>query len=93
MTPHFLIGSGGLSVVNWQTSIALTRSSPVTLANAAVALHAGVGAVSSVVGSQSSSTPLPGYSKAPGLTRNGTAQVGPATSQQSPCAGVHPSPS
>src|SRR6185503_6819815 len=54
--------------------------------------QSGVAMLSGVDGSQSSSTLLPGYSKAPGFTCSGSGQPA-GVSQQSPSATVHPSAS
>src|SRR5262245_9828544 len=92
MTPHRFCASDGFSVVNWQRSIALTRSFAVVGTTSPSGLQSGACMLSIVVGSQSSSTPLPLYSNAPGFTAEGSGQSA-IVSQQSPWLGVHPSPS
>jgi hypothetical protein len=86
MSPHFLVAIGGFAVVVWQRSIALATSEAVTVANFCTVLQVGAAVVSEEAGSQSSSTPLPTASNAPGFT---SALV----SLQSPLQEVQPSAS
>lgn len=83
-------GSGAFWVVVVQTSMACASATAVVGVINAVVEQVGVATLSSVVGLQSSSTPLPGYSNAPGLTSAGWAH-GPGASQQSPSCTVQPS--
>src|SRR5687767_14639437 len=93
MTPHLLSGSGGLSIVKLQRSIPFT-SSVLDVGVSSATVEQGMGITSSAVAAlQSSSTMLPRYSNAPGFTSSGFSHSPEATSQQSPSAGVQPSPS
>src|SRR5262245_62144866 len=99
MTPHVFCGSGGLSVVKTHRSIAFTSFTldcgamlAMSMSACALVPHVGYLSLSSVEALQSSSTPLPGYSSAPGFTSSGLSEQ-PANfeSQQSPSPTVQPS--
>src|SRR4051812_19988217 len=81
ITPHVFWLSGGLSCVNTHRSIAFTSLVLEVIAWLAMSMSAcilvlqvGYGSVSRVAGLQSSSTPLPGYSSAPGFTSSGLSE-------------------
>ncbi len=99
ITPHTRSASGRFSEVNTHkssafTSLTLESAAMFAMSDSACAfgLHVGYGAVSRVAALQSSSTPLPGYSSAPGFTSSGVfEQVSEGESQQSPSEIFQPS--